>query len=77
MELAAVHNVPLSWLRAVHHSYENQAGSTNILFGILLFFSIQATAFFANNLSTNKYLRSLLIIAVHKTTLQNLEKIYS
>lgn len=29
MELAAVHNCPLSWLRGVHHSYENLAGSTN------------------------------------------------
>lgn len=28
-ELAAVHNFPLSWLRGVHRSYENYAGSTN------------------------------------------------
>lgn len=37
MELAAVHNFPLSWLRGVHHSYENLAGSTNQRLSFSLF----------------------------------------
>lgn len=37
MELAAVHHFPLSWLRGVHHSYENHAGGANQGFFFLSF----------------------------------------